>query len=51
MGAIAHLSLLSMENYSTLYKKINDAYMWYIGGPNTPNPAWTEGDETQAQYI
>ena len=40
-----------MENYSTLYKKINDLYMWYIGGPKTPNPEWTEGEETQDQFI
>ena len=51
MGAIAHLSLLSMENYSTLYEKITNMFMWYIGGPNTINPAWTEGDETQDQFI
>ena len=51
MGAIAHLSLLSMENYSTLYKKITNMYMWYIGRPETPNPAWKEGDKTQYQYI
>ena len=41
MGAIAHLSLQAMENYSTLYKKISEMYTWYIGGPNTLNPEWT----------
>merc|ERR1711891_84988 len=41
-----------MENYSTLYKKVSELYTWYIGGPNTLNPAWTEGEnETQDQYI
>ena len=38
--------------YSTLYKKVNELYMWYIGGPNTLNPEWTgEEDETHDQYI
>ena len=52
MGAIAHLSLQAMENYSMLYKKISDLYTWYIGEPNTPNPEWTgDVNETHDQYI
>ena len=52
MGAIAHLSLQAMENYSTLYKKVSDLFMWYIGEPNTLNSEWTGvEDETHKQYI
>ena len=52
MGAIAHLSLQAMENYSTLYKKVSDLYTWYIGEPNTPNPEWTgDVNETHDQFI
>ena len=52
MGAIAHLSLQAMENYSSLYKKVSELFMWYIGGPSTPNPEWTgEEDKTHDQYI
>ena len=51
-GAIAHLSLQAMENYSTLYKKVSDLFMWYIGEPNTLNSEWTGvEDETHEQYI
>ena len=31
MGAIAHLTLQAMENYSSLYKKVNNLVMWSIG--------------------
>ena len=52
MGAIAHLSLQAMENYSTLYKKVSDLFMWYIGEPNTLNSEWTGvEDATHEQYI
>ena len=38
MGAIAHLTLQAMENYSSLYKKVEDMVMWSIGQPNAINP-------------
>ena len=46
MGAVAHLSLQAMENYSSLYKKVNDLFMWYIGEPSTVNPEWTGEEDT-----
>ena len=31
MGAVAHLILQAMENYSSLYKKVNNLVIWSIG--------------------
>ena len=52
MGAVAHLSLQAMENYSSLYKKVDDLFMWYIGQPSVVNPEWTGEDDTvHSQYV
>ena len=52
MGAVAHLSLQAMENYSSLYNKVNDLFMWYIGQPSAENPEWTGEDDTvHSQYV
>ena len=37
MGAIAHLTLQALENYSTLYEKIKELVTWCIGKPCVKN--------------
>ena len=52
MGAIAHLTLQAMENYSNLYKKVEDMVMWSIGQPNADNPEWTGAeDSVHSRYV
>merc|ERR1711888_10040 len=52
MGAVAQLTLQAMENYSTLYNKVNDLVMWSIGQPSAVNPEWTGEDDTvHSHYV
>ena len=52
MGAIVHLTLQAMENYFSMYKKVNDMVMWSIGQPNAINPEWTGEDDTvHSHYV
>ena len=52
MGAIAHLTLQAMENYTILYKKIEELVMWSIGDPRDENSEWTGEEDTEhARYV
>ena len=52
MGAIAHLTLQAMENYATLYKKVEELVMWSIGDPRDENSEWTGVEDTvHPRYV
>ena len=52
MGALAHLTLQAMENYSILYKKVEGLVMWSIGDPSDENSEWTGPEDTvHPRYV
>ena len=52
MGAVAHLTLQALENYSTLYEKIKQLVTWCIGKPCAKNSQWTgEEDTVHPEYV
>jgi len=46
MGAIAHLTLQALENYSRLYEKTSQLVTWCIGQPCDKNTQWTGAEDT-----
>ena len=46
MGAIAHLALQTLENYSKLYEKTSYLLKSCIGNPCVKNTEWTGEDDT-----
>merc|ERR1711984_20616 len=46
MGAIAHLTIQALENYSRLYEKTSQLVTWCIGQPCVQNTQWTGVEDT-----
>ena len=52
MGAIAHLTLQALENYSKLYEETSQLVTWCIGKPCVKNPQWTgEEDTVHPEFV